>query len=237
MRGMVFVAVAGALLTAAPQASAGTIVQSCDDKDCQINFSGEIRSGDNQRVEQMIQTAPLHVSSLDINSPGGDPFEALRISALMNKYFIEVFPDSECASACALLFLTADLRFEVTDVYLHRPTFPPEMFNKMSAPQARNAYQAAVSELLSELRQRGVPDDQIELMMNIPSEDARALRSDYPERSPWMEEWLAARCGTFASVERAAPLGSKKWLPAENARLQCEFDTIKLAQRDAQRKP
>lgn len=237
MRRMIFATGAVALLASVPQASGGTIAQSCYDKACEINFSGEIQSGDNQRIAHFVQTARLHVDSLEISSPGGDPFEALRISAVLNKYFIEIFPDKECASACALLFLTTDMRFKWADVYLHRPTFPSEMFNKMTAPQAKAAYQAAVSELLSELRQRGVQNDQIELMMSIPSDDVRPLDKYYPERSPWMEEWLAARCGSFASVERDAPLESKKWLPAESARIRCEFNTIEAAQRDAQHKP
>jgi hypothetical protein len=191
-----------------------------------LNFKGEIVPGDAEALQHAILTASQPVMALEINSPGGNPFEALRMSDVINKYFVSLFAgngsaanpnEGRCASACALIFLTADQRAG-SDVYLHRPTFPRAMFRSMSAQSAHAAYESAVNRLQGGLRQRGVPETIIEQMMDIPSEDARRLEQ-YPTNSPWMDEWIAAKCG----------------VGDENAQYYCWLRSIQAAQKQAQR--
>ncbi len=223
------------------------------DASCELAFRGEIVAGDAQRIEQAIRASPHHVGSMSANSSGGDPFEALKISATLNKYFIgffaatcvpelpcnlpEVNGGGNCASACALIYLTSDQRFG-TEVFLHRPTFPPEMFRQMTAVQAQSEYRKAETTLAAELRQRGVPDSQIELMTSIPSERLQKIERTYPEESPWMEEWLMAKCGS--AVREATRIRTSQNRAEAMARVNavepCNFKAILTAQRDAQKK-
>ena len=112
---------------------------------CTLAFDGEISAGDAQRIEQAVIASPHTVEMMYFNSPGGDTFEALKIADVLNKYFIafatrqcdasgkcmHILPNlSACASACALIFLTANTRYG-TEVFLHRPTFSVEYMRSL----------------------------------------------------------------------------------------------------------
>lgn len=178
---------------------------------CEIKFSGEITSGDAGRLERAISTSPHDVPTVRFDSPGGDPFEALKIADVLNKYFVSVAtgtcdPNTQCdsgqpkvavcASACALIYLAANERFG-NAVFLHRPSFPAIFFGSLPAPKAQRLYTAAVLKLRAELAKRAVPRDDVDLIMSIPSASVERIRSGYPKDSPWMAEWLAAKCGVI----------------------------------------
>lgn len=173
---------------------------------CSITFVGEISPGDASRVEQAISGSPHNVEIATFNSLGGDPFEALKIADVLNKYFVGFATgvcgsnaqceSAVCASACALIYLAANTRFG-DQVFLHRPSFPAIAFGSLPAAKAESLYNAAVLRLRGELAKRAVPQDDIELMMSIPSASVEKIRRDYPADSPWMAEWLSAKCGSI----------------------------------------
>lgn len=108
-------------------------------------------------------------------------------------------PPTTCASACAFAYLVADFRIG-SDVLLHRPYFPASMFAGLAAAEAKKQYQSASADLLKALLARGVGDDIVRDIANTPSNEALLLRRGYPRFSPWLEEWLSARCGDDLSA-------------------------------------
>jgi hypothetical protein len=186
---------------------------------CALAFDGEISAGDAQRIEQAVIASPHSVEMMYFNSPGGDAFEGLKIADVLNKYFIafatgtcdasgqqciatseNILPNrSSCASACALIFLTANERYG-TEVFFHRPTFSVEYMRSLSAPNAETMYNSAALRLRSELKKRGVSESFIETIMSIPSATVQKLTSGFPSDSPWLAEWLDAKCGSTSAT-------------------------------------
>lgn len=119
-------------------------------------------------------------------------------------------------------------------MFLHRPTYPPELFAALAANKARQAYETATKKLLRELRLRGVPEAEIEMMMSVPSDSVAHLRDNYPGQSPWMAEWLAAKC-----PQHHRPMGSNDIVGTVMIRtaeqIKCESDTIDVERRHTQR--
>ena len=88
----------------------------------------------------------------------GDPFEALKIADVLNKYFVGFAtgfcgPNAQCdldlphvavcASACALIYLAANTRYG-DEVFLHRPSFPAIAFGSLPAAKAESLYNAGI---------------------------------------------------------------------------------------------
>ena len=201
---------------------------------CTIKFSGEIAPGDAKRVEQAITGSPYIVQLANFNSPGGDPFEALKIADVLNRYFVSVATGrcagecdahtDVCASACSLIYLAANERFG-NAVFLHRPSFPATFFRSLTGEQAKHAYDAAWVRLRKEMEERSIPRDEIDLIMNIPSASIERIRGDYPPDSPWMEEWLTAKCGAVQKpyVDPKVLLCQSNAVMAEEHRVQGHF--------------
>jgi hypothetical protein len=176
---------------------------------CTIKFGGEIAPGDAKRVEQAITGSPYIVQVAKFNSRGGDPFEALKIADVLNRYFVSVATGQcsgecdgrtdVCASACSLIYLAANERFG-NAVFLHRPSFPLAFFGSLNGEQAKRAYDDAWRRLRKEMEERSIPRDDIDLIMDIPSASATRIRGGYPPNSPWMEEWLNAKCGVLQGL-------------------------------------
>lgn len=180
---------------------------------CWISFDGSIAEGDAARIEALVRNAEHVVTMLSMGSMGGNAREAVKIADLLNKYGIEfqvlsmcrseakcvkALPHGVCASACGVVYLLANSRSQIgrfARVLLHRPYFPPGAFSRLNSSEARAAYETAAAMITSRLREAGVGDDTIRTLMNTSSADAVALRADYPNHTPWLDEWLIARCG------------------------------------------
>jgi len=212
--------------------------------ECTLYFNGEIEAGDSSRIGEAIRDSPGLVTRLLINSPGGDPFEALRIADVVNSVFVEVgtgnceasgrcFEDRRgkvCASACAILFVAANSR-SGTEVFLHRPAFPAAMFAALPAEDARRAYESASDLLLEKMRARRVPNSILELMMKIPSDRVEKLPDNYPAQSVWLSEWLSAKCGTQESWRK-----TDDFLNASITGVMCTVESEMSEQRRTQKK-
>lgn len=235
----------------APLFAEASINRECTDGDgaeCTLTFDGEILEGDAARIRMAILESPHVVEMIAFNSPGGDPFEALKIADVLNRYVVEfatgdclggdhpclaMTAGDSCASACSLIYLIANDRFG-TEIFLHRPTFSASVFRRMTASQAEAAYNKKTQQLLAGLRARGVPESEIELIMGIPSSGVEKLSQDYPQKSPWMAEWLTARCG---SLYRAPDPNSANALDFLNIdEVNCEVKAITTEQKHAQNK-
>lgn len=210
---------------------------------CTLAFDGEISAGDAQRIEQAVIASPHTVEMMFFNSPGGDTFEAFKIADVLNKYFIAfatgqcdasgqqcmlLSRGQKCASACALIFLTANNRYG-TEVFFHRPTFSVEYMKSLSAPDAERMYNSAALRLRSELKKRGVSEAIIETIMSIPSAAIRKWPPGFfPSELPWLAEWLDARCGNTS-----ATVNYDRMFEFEN--INCKTKALQDQQRLAQR--
>lgn len=250
------VTIVGLAVAGVCNARAGSLSYECSTSSCGVIYGGEIQAGDAKKLENAILRASLKVDTLSIASPGGDPFEALAMSAVLNKYFVVIFTGfrngngqrvefvgtGDCASACALMFLTTDQRFG-SEVFLHRPTFAPEAFRSIPDDLARSAYNQKTQRLLALLRNRGVPEELIAKMMSVPSDSLQRLESGYPDKSPWFEEWLAAKCGgqtaadfEFLKAITSAPNSPEgaKHSQAARSHEECKTNAISAAQNSTQ---
>lgn len=230
----------------AGMSSAGTVESHCRPgaRECLITFSGEIVQGDATRIEDAIRESPNHVANVIFDSPGGNPFEALKVSDVLNANVVSAstgdcaptdgcaaFRSKRCASACALILLTANERFG-SQVFLHRPTFPTAMFADMSGADAQSAYNASVDRLLAELRSRRVPEPILNMMMATGSDELVKLPAELlPYDSPWLEEWLTSKCGSASLARRDSDLSG--FLKT----LSCDTDAVTAEARRIQRKP
>lgn len=193
-------------------------------KACVLFFRGGIERGDAALIQRAILQSPAAVTTLQMDSEGGDVFEALNIGDVLIKYFVRIatlncvyehggrfctranpaqmsnVPTSQqfnersmCASACALAALIANERVG-SEFYLHRPYFPAIWYAKLSAQEAQDKYEKAKAEIVKRLSRAGVDQQTIQMVLDTPSNSAVRLREGYPKRSPWLDEWFAAKC-------------------------------------------
>jgi hypothetical protein len=128
-----------------------------------IFLRGRIEKGDYERFLSFYR--PLHrtVRKLYLQSPGGDPEEAMKLGRLLRKYLVVVEapnggggedgatqmlfsptldlcegPACICASACALVWLSSVERWG--SVGLHRPRITDPQFVTLPLGEARTAY-------------------------------------------------------------------------------------------------
>lgn len=72
-----------------------------------INYSGEIDPDNVAAFEQGIANSPTKITSLVINSGGGDVLAGIRLGELVYKHKLKVIVDKICASSCANYVVTA----------------------------------------------------------------------------------------------------------------------------------
>jgi hypothetical protein len=179
-----------------------------------INVTGEIRSGDAERIASLV-AQERSVLRLVINSPGGDLIEALRIKDIVNGLHIDVnvAKGGYCISACFFIFLEGHNRYATASnddgtlkpqekrdrwagvVGIHRPY--------LKSPTGDVAGAKKQEEVMRNVRGylaiKAVPQHLIDEMMARPSNDVYWLRTNdlnlVGELSPGDEEALISRCG------------------------------------------
>lgn len=229
---MRFIAGLLACLTPAVAVSAADIERHCYPASaaCVIEFSGEIASGDAERMAQVLRD-PLpagksHISSLEINSLGGDVVEALKIGELVRQNMLGVsiarsshvgsgaqVPPREsgaervCASACVLVLMSAPARsLRNARVGLHRPRLSAEFYRQQSPSSIARAHGELDRKVRETVAAGGMPTDLIDRMMRhasnellwLASGDLSALDSE----APWYQEMQIALCGADVRSER-----------------------------------
>jgi hypothetical protein len=152
-----------------------------------------------------------------LNSPGGDLQEALKITSLVKgaRLSTRVVANGVCASACFFILLSdnrrdasgveedAQLKRQGSSslyglVGLHRPYIAPEVA-RTDPQSAMKKQKTVMSEVSSYLKDEGVSQRLIDIMMDRPSNNAYWLTDadvlQLGEYSPQMEEALIASCG------------------------------------------
>jgi len=194
-----------------------------------LNFEGEIRRGDAERVVVAALTAPTLIYEININSNGGDLAEAMRIVSLVKDahWNIEVMGHGRvCVSACFFIFIAGERRsaggtdgiawpqefwsIEPGVVGVHRPYLKDPLENPES-PKNQEALMRKAREYLNEA---GIAQYLVDEMMSRPSNDIYWLKRRDLEFvgtfSPGIEEALIANCGYKRSAQAVAERRNKE---------------------------
>lgn len=174
-------------------------------------LEGDIVAGDAQKLIELLQSDLYRMANADgllVNSRGGDVAEAIRISEVIERYWlpVEVDADGECSSACFFIYVAAPHRSAYGAVTIHAPYYDLTSIDASQyadyASASRQAHQAARSFLL----ERSVPSDVIEKMLSLPSTSAYALSAEDRLRvgyeSAFAKEIGAQRCGGLHADRR-----------------------------------
>jgi hypothetical protein len=174
-----------------------------------IQVTGEIVEGDADKLRkalaQMDARAVVHEWGpiVFLDSRGGNVAVALEMGRLLREALAQTFvvPDQTCASSCVFVFAGGVQRTVVQNgqLGLHRPRFDYEMFGEFGKDEARKAYTAAVDNCAKFLKEMGIGETVLSVMLKIPSEKIRWLRSEETEKfglvgiDPAWQEWVRAR--------------------------------------------
>jgi hypothetical protein len=163
-------------------------------------LNGQISKGDYEKVATFFKA--YHPDHFELNSPGGDVDEALKIGRLFRKYLISTSDGyaGTCASACAFIWFGGVFRGGT--VGLHRPRSIDPMFRGLSPPDASIAYRRVLERIAAYLDEMEVPKSIIELMVATGSADINWVdASTYGlSRPPSIAEWEDASCGFPSSL-------------------------------------
>jgi hypothetical protein len=224
-------------------ASAATF--SVDNLGITITMTGEIKSGDAERLsaiftktEPLMKNVYIYPNSLHLNSPGGDVSEAIRIADLVKTLGISVAtsPDGNgvCASSCFLIYAAALERVatgidtlqtegpkgNLSPLGIHRPFLrvPTE------GPDGAQKQEQVMSDMRAYLAKAGVGHTLIDKMMSRASNDIYWLNAEdvrsLGEFSPGVEEQLIAKCGY--NSRRESNLSARDYIRAsESGVLEC----------------
>lgn len=173
---------------------------------------GEIRQGDYERLLAFISESPSRFISdgVVLASPGGDVKEAIAIGTLFRKTYraVSVYPDyGPCASACFFIFVSAmDRRvIGIGKLGIHRPYLDPDQLATLSLADAERAQGEVEQEVRSFLRKREVPEDVMEHMFSLASDEIYWLSKNEIDRigirPSWYDQILVAKCGLNKTLE------------------------------------
>lgn len=174
---------------------------------CGLHINGEIVEGDAQRIQNLLSAHHekyVATAFVFLNSPGGSVHEAIKIAKLMEEMGLNVTVQSpaSCASACAIIYLSAPLRIRDGNVLVHRPYFDMRDVHPSDYVRYSEAQQAAILELRQYLSAKAVPNHLIDKMMTLPSSDAYALSlkdEGVIGMNPTVEEVAINKCGMAVS--------------------------------------
>ena len=173
-----------------------------------INMSGKISSGDYDRIVSIVIYKGQLPESINIDSPGGDVIEAIKLGKLVRRGLIQVDPSSTCNSACAFLVFSSINHNKglYEEIGLHRPYYENEYFAGLTLNEAEKKYKELDDYVVSYLREMGVPIAVIEKIMSTPSNHIEHITMDEyiaiaGSRPPAFDEWLIAHCGSLSAQE------------------------------------
>jgi hypothetical protein len=170
-----------------------------------MRIEGEITSGD---FESVFSLRFKRISTIELNSAGGDLVEAMRIGRHLRRSYVRtiVHTDSQCNSACFLIWVAGVERSAFSPIGIHRPYFDKEYFAGLSAQAAEEKYEIMTEQVRLYLSEMGVPEGVISQMMQVRSTEVTFLgQIELTERVgnyhvPY-NEWIIAQCGDFTDDE------------------------------------
>ena len=170
-----------------------------------ITMSGSIESGDADRLRVILaqQADPeLREISLELDSPGGSLVEGLEIAKILGtrREIVSASvgslerPYAECASACVLVYLSADLRYlsQSGRIGVHQFADPS---GTVGGAVGLDVAQRVSSEIVSLLDRQGVSTELFDQMSNTPPHQITWLSEEDMKRwrvvtGPVFEEWM-----------------------------------------------
>jgi hypothetical protein len=192
-----------------------------------IELVGDIEKGDLAKIIEAIRGSggfPVDVEDGSLvygrepiffisDSNGGDVEEAINIGRFFRQSLASVQTriSSSCNSACFLMWVGAvernglvgsdDMTFG-----LHRPRYEADYFGNLDADSARSRYAGMEEAIRAYLKEMNVPNEIADLMMRVPSRSMETLTASrmlesVGWRTPFFEEWLAARCEMLTDAE------------------------------------
>ena len=170
-----------------------------------IQLSGEIKPGDANKVVALYRSNPIRFlkSSWSLNSNGGDMAEAIKIGTMVKEFyqFVEVLGNGQkCASACFFIYISSVNRSALhLALGIHRPYFSPANFANLPPDQAKRRYDSMASKVREFLNKNEVPNDLVEKMFSLSSEEIYWLSMEDRERigtrPPWYDQYILSKCG------------------------------------------
>ncbi len=187
-----------------------------------ISITGAIAPGDADKFRAVVR-AKSSWSRVDLDSPGGDIAEAVKIAEIIKILYLEtrVAPGKICASACSMMWLAGAPRRAVSKeglgritklglsgaggiVGLHRPYLT--RFDSVTSKQSE-----VMKQVQNYLEAQMMPRRLIDLMMSRPSNDIYWLNfkdlQDLGEYRPDVEEFLISKCDYVRATDDAFSRG------------------------------
>jgi hypothetical protein len=183
-------------------------------------ISGEITVGDYDRLLAKIledQNRFLAQNKIILASDGGDVAEALKIARLVKSLFAGIIVGpltGRCVSACFFIYAAAGQREADGDrlIGINRP-FIVDSEAVPGATDTSSVESKALMQVRAFLRENAVPDYLVDEMFRRASDDAYWLSADDEKnlgyRSPWFNQFLAAKCAWDDNIEREAYAGKR----------------------------
>jgi len=132
---------------------------------------------------------------------------------------------AQCVSACILIFFagtnrvvwdnslfgtTMQMRSAVPSIGIHRPRYDQQAFGSLEPLEASIAYNMMEDNVRIYMLQMGAPNTLIDRMFEIPSYEVEFYGADdfsryFVSTAPFLEEWIAARCGSPAMMAHLTP--------------------------------
>jgi hypothetical protein len=143
-----------------------------------VHITGEIVEGDFSKILSLAKGAERVPAIVEIESPGGDVQEAMKIGTLARDMAWHVWAKGNCESACFFVLTGGVSRgrpSSFTGIGIHRPYYDSEAFSALSLDEASEVYRALEAASLEYLRAMGVPTSLVEKMFTVPSSEVYYL--------------------------------------------------------------
>lgn len=195
-------------------------------------IEGPIESGDYEHFLKVIKDNQGKLTDVYLFSPGGDFVEAMKIGRAMRALeigsmvprrnsagqpvcddemgkILSALPrnPANCTAASAAFFIHVGA-VERGGLYLlvHRPSFAPEQFAKLTETQAQAAFDVLQHDARTYMTEMGVPPQVQEEVMGTPPDkgvllDDKTVRNYFVGQIPYQQEWRHAKCAQLSPVE------------------------------------
>lgn len=181
-----------------------------------VELKGKIIKGDYNKFVQLI--ASNHGKfprQINLNSNGGDAYEAIKLGRLVHASFIKTYTDpfDNCHSACFILWaggayrnaFVSDESSLISKIGIHRPKYSNQYFSSLSIGDAEDKYKTMEDKIKDYLTDMRIPQSIIEDMIRTPSDRIKLLNADEIKKLigqvPVQYEWFASKCGNLTKSE------------------------------------
>jgi ATP-dependent protease ClpP protease subunit len=170
-----------------------------------LKINGRIVSGDYEKLKSFLISNPgesyFGTGLIELDSPGGDVLEAIKISNLLKSISPKIWVNGTCASSCLLLWLSGSTHKvgPTGRVGIHRPTFPESFYREKATKNVEIEYEKMVRIFRDFVINQGLPNSIYEKLISTSSDDIYWLsKSDLNligTMPAYLEEKQQAICG------------------------------------------